>query len=62
MNPDREQLWLRFGRLVDTLRCIEAKTGDPQTDLAPALAEFLTDPDGALTMLERHLLVVTAAT
>lgn len=62
MNPAREQLWLRFGRLVDTLRCVEAKAGEPQTDLAPVLAEFLADPDSALTMLERHLLAVTAAT
>ncbi len=62
MNPDREQLWLRFGRLADTLCCLEAKQELPRTNLAPLLDEFLTNPEVALTMLERHLLAVTAAT
>jgi len=62
VNPDREQLWLRFGRLADTLCCLEAKQELPRTNLAPLLDEFLTNPEVALTMLERHLLAVTAAT
>ncbi len=62
MNPDREQFWLRFGRLVDTLRCVESKHELPRTNLATLLDEFLTNPEDALTTLERHLLSVVAAT
>ena len=62
MNPDREQLWLRFGRLTDTLRCIEAKANLSRTNLAPLLDEFLASPEDALATLERHLHHVVAAT
>ncbi len=62
MNLEREQQWLRFGRLTDTLRCIEAKHELPRTNLAPLLDEFFANPEDALTALERHLLSVVAAT